>query len=288
MRSFRSLVACAALCVLVGCTVTSSPSAHVDTQARKLVIVFASRAGQTEKIARFIAARIEEKAPRVLVVLHELGYRLGIDEDLDAFDGAIIGGAVYGGFHSSRLERFASKTRRPSAFFSVSMSAAAENQTTREGAALYVARFLNRSKLEPVNTATFAGALSYRAYPWPVGPFVRLVARIARWPDLDKTRNYEYTKWDEVAAFADATLHIMLSKWCEEARCGSGGAEECPEECAENAQPEPPLLLAPGVLRSNSAAPVGARRKSGPAQSTRSAHMRGEHQPPAQGLLLDP
>lgn len=53
----------------------------------------------------------------------------------------------------------------------------------------------------PDEVAAFAGALKYSEY----GPLTRVVMkRVARryGGDTDTSRDYEYTDWDEVAAFA--------------------------------------------------------------------------------------
>jgi menaquinone-dependent protoporphyrinogen oxidase len=82
---------------------------------------------------------------------------------------------------------------RPSAFFSVSLSAKER----------YLQRFLREVDWQPQATATFAGALQYSKY----GPVKRLVMRAfvtLTGRDTDMSRDYEYTDWDAVDRFSEA------------------------------------------------------------------------------------
>lgn len=90
---------------------------------------------------------------------------------------------------------------RPSAFFLLSLTAADDADESRAAVADLGAAMERETGWRPDEVAAFAGALKYSEY----GPLTRVVMkRVARryGGDTDTSRDYEYTDWDEVAAFA--------------------------------------------------------------------------------------
>jgi menaquinone-dependent protoporphyrinogen oxidase len=53
----------------------------------------------------------------------------------------------------------------------------------------------------PLEVASFAGALPYRRYPFPLRLVMRFIVGRAG-GDTDTSRDYEYTDWDAVDRFA--------------------------------------------------------------------------------------
>src|SRR5262249_29107365 len=96
--------------------------------------------------------------------------------------------------------------RMPTAFFSVSMSAARPNAGLDPSG--YMAAMFDSLDWHPVQCAAFAGALPYRRY----GRLMRFVMkRISRGAGhtTDTSCNHEFTNWAEVAAFADKIDYII-------------------------------------------------------------------------------
>lgn len=64
-----------------------------------------------------------------------------------------------------------------------------------------MARFFADSGWSPALSTTVAGALPYTRYGWLKKWIMRrMVAKAGG--DIDTTRDYEYTNWDDVGAFA--------------------------------------------------------------------------------------
>ncbi len=168
----------------------------------KLEILYESRGGQTERIARRMA-----EAVKVLVGEVEVAdiRNLPAGFDLGEFDAVILGAPIYFSRHTRGMKAFIRNHRevlsnRPSFFFSVSLNA--NNESMHPGVAeRYVTKFLTRIGWMPRATATFAGALLYRDYNWFIRFMMKCIAT-GHGGHTDTSRNYEYTKWDLVEKFA--------------------------------------------------------------------------------------
>jgi menaquinone-dependent protoporphyrinogen oxidase len=167
-------------------------------------VFFATSEGQTRRIATRLAS-----------VLHDLGLESrAIDvarRDASEFDwshvrGAIVGASLHAGRHQKAAERFVKAhavdlTNVPSAFFSVSLSAASKNAKEVVAANKLARAFPIACGWMPARIVTLAGRLAYQQY----GFFIRWVMkRIARkeGAPTDTSRDYEMTNWADVDALA--------------------------------------------------------------------------------------
>jgi menaquinone-dependent protoporphyrinogen oxidase len=156
------------------------------------------------------ATRIAQRMAQVLTSLgHIVTLRSALEpdcaRDLGTYDGVIVGAAVHRGKHHGHLARLIrhclpTLRARPTAFFSVSLSAAGTPRQ-REVATKMMDRFLDASGWCPDELATFAGALQYTRYPWPLKYMMRFIASMSG-RDTDTSRDYEYTDWSAVERFA--------------------------------------------------------------------------------------
>lgn len=171
-------------------------------------IVYDSYDGQSEKIAHAMAD-----------VVRCLGHH-ATEENVEVMhghiitslcDAIIIGGPIHAGTHSKALREFvetnlAQLQMIPSAFFSVSLSAAG-GESQRDDAQRCLETFLEQTQFKPLSTATLAGAVQYRKY----GFFKRfLLQRIVGMAggETDTSKNYEYTNWNEVSQFVERFLAL--------------------------------------------------------------------------------
>lgn len=172
----------------------------------KLLVIYDTYDGQTEKIARAMveAARclgFEASAENVEFMSGHLA--------TSSCDAIIIGGPIHTGSHSRTLRDFIKTNETqmrmiPSAFFSVSLSAAGTDDQ-RDDAQRCMDKFLESVNFEPLERAILAGALKYQKY----GFFKRfLMKRIVGMAggDTDTTQDYEYTSWPEVTQFVGRFL----------------------------------------------------------------------------------
>jgi menaquinone-dependent protoporphyrinogen oxidase len=172
---------------------------------KPILVLYATREGQTRKIADHVAESLRAKG-----LLAEVRNAAEIREpfNVESFGASVIAASVHGGHHEREITTFVQKHREalaqmPSAFLSVSLSeagaedlnASAEKRAQASAAAQQMLdSFLHETGFRPNIAKPIAGALVYSKY----GPIVRLVMkRIAKsmGGPTDVSRDYEYTHW---------------------------------------------------------------------------------------------
>jgi menaquinone-dependent protoporphyrinogen oxidase len=169
----------------------------------RILVVHASFHGQTRAIAERIAEKIVALGHRVEI--RAAGAAAGLD-DIDSFDGVIVGGAVQRGRYMRPLEHLIAANAkrlaaRQNAFFSVSMSAAHKTDAGLAEARKHVAGLETRTGWTPQDVALIAGALKYTRYGFVLRFVMRMISRAAG-GDTDTSRDHEYTDWQAVDRFA--------------------------------------------------------------------------------------
>lgn len=178
--------------------------------AHRFLIVYATSYGQTAKIAGRMADLLMASGEAVTLVNagnHPRDFHAG------EYDGVIIGGSIIGGRHQRALVRFARSHRGllnaiPSAFFSVSGSAASPLETERAKARQLVDQFLDTAGWQPVLTETIGGAMAYTKYNPFMRWFIRRATKAAGGP-TDTSRDHEMTDWSQVERFVEAFVRTM-------------------------------------------------------------------------------
>jgi menaquinone-dependent protoporphyrinogen oxidase len=168
----------------------------------EILIAFASRHGHTGAIARRIAS-----------TLRAAGHRVSVFDDLAAadpcpraFDLVIAGASIHSGAYEHEMVAWARRhaitlNRVPSAFFSVCLTVADDTDESRAAAHDYLDEFEELTGWTPRIRTTFAGALQYRRYDVLTRLMMRVLMKRAGHP-TDTRRDYDYTDWDAVDAFA--------------------------------------------------------------------------------------
>jgi len=171
----------------------------------KLLIAFGSTEGQTQKIAEWIAARVRA-AGNEAEVYHSKRRLRGLD--VDTFDAIIVAGSVHQKHHQESIVGFALAHRaqleaKPSAFLSVSLSAALKNgeQDCRD----YVEDFVEKCGWRPSNVLMVAGAVRYSEYDFFMEQIIRHVVMQGREP-TDLKEDYELTEWEALGKFIDGFM----------------------------------------------------------------------------------
>lgn len=170
----------------------------------RVLVLFATVEGQTRKIAERMAAR-----------LRALGHQadplpFSSELNLAEADAVVVGASVHYGSHPGLLLHWIRSNRetlekRPGAFFSVSLSAQHKPATAQK----YVEGFLRKARWRPRQSGFFAGALQYRRYPaWKKILVLGFVAMAGG--DTDTSRDYEYTDWAAVDAFAERFSALLI------------------------------------------------------------------------------
>lgn len=172
-------------------------------EKKKVLIVFATREGQTEKIAQTMARHLVEKGHEVLV--HQAGHHQGfLVED---YDRILCGASMHAGGLEPEMIEFIRRNQekisnKPNAFFLVLLSAATKDPALKEKW-LSDARRKVEEQIPPIfaHLEMIAGALTYSKYSWPMKWVMRKIAKAAG-EGTDFSRDYEYTDWEQVRRFA--------------------------------------------------------------------------------------
>ena len=168
-----------------------------------VLIVYATREGQTEKIARRMAEAIRAEGHDA--ELFDADHPTG-PPDLERFQAIVVGGPIHARGYPRSIVRFARNykellERVPSAFFSVGLAVASRTSDGRTQTRELVERFVKLTGWRPRRVELIAGALPYSKYNFLVRFVMRRIAA-HEGGDTDTSRDYEYTDWPAVARFA--------------------------------------------------------------------------------------
>ncbi len=169
----------------------------------RVLIVYGTTEGHTRKVCEAMARALESLGVATDVV------EAGTDDPApDNYAGIIVAGSVHAGRYQRSLvkwvrARAAEFGDRPTAFVSVCLAAAgaARNPKVAGELAANVQTFLDATGWWPGRVTHVAGALLYTQY----NVFKRWIMKriaAANGGDTDVSRDYEYTDWAAVRAFA--------------------------------------------------------------------------------------
>jgi len=179
----------------------------------RILIAYATKEGQTEKIARRLATVLRERgdAPHLLDTDHPDG-----SMDLEQFQAALVCAPIHAGGYPRSLVRFARQHRAflergPSAFLSVGLAIASRTTDGRAETLPTIEKFVKRTGWRPARIELVAGGLPYSKYNVLIRFIMRRIAA-REGGDVDTSRDYEYTDWSAVDRFAsqfaaDSTQH---------------------------------------------------------------------------------
>jgi len=184
---------------------------------KPVLVAFATREGQTRRIAEHVANTIRARGDQAEVL--DLGSDTRTDLDLCSYAAVILAASVHLGRHEREMIDFVKAhheelERLPTAFLSVSMSEAGVEDATasfemRSKAAVDVKKmiddFCHATGFHPSRVWPVAGALMYTQY----GALVRFVMRrIAKREggSTDTAHDHEYTDWKGLHGFVDALM----------------------------------------------------------------------------------
>lgn len=165
------------------------------------LLLFASREGQTAKIADVIAKQLQQSA----ISCTTLNLKTVAEIDLGQYQQVILGSSIrYGHFHKEFLDfiqqHYQQLNQMMSVFYAVNLTARkAEKATPATNG--YVRKFLATSPWQPSLTAVFAGALRYPRYRWFDKRMIQLIMKMTGGV-TDIRQDIEYTDWQAVNGFA--------------------------------------------------------------------------------------
>lgn len=178
--------------------------------ARRILVAYGTRYGHTALVASRIADLLAEGGD--LVTLVPAG-DLPIDFSPRDYDAIVLGASIIGGRYQRSARRFATRygddlNTMPSAFFSVSASAASADEAGREAAWQVIRRFLADAQWNPRLVESIAGAIAYTKYSFFVRWMLRRISAKAGGP-TDTSRDHVLTDWAQVERFARGVARMV-------------------------------------------------------------------------------
>ena len=181
-----------------------------NPSAKRVAVFFATREGQTQKIAEHIMAGLHKEG--FDVDLHDV--RQPFRFDLEQYDAAILAASVHSGDHEKEMGRFVREHRdelssMPTAFISVTLSEAGAQRADASPSehAQFVAdvdrmmnKFFEDTQWYPEFAKPVAGALRYTKYNFLLRFIMKRIARKEGEP-TDTSRDYEFTDWKDLDQF---------------------------------------------------------------------------------------
>jgi menaquinone-dependent protoporphyrinogen oxidase len=171
----------------------------------RLLIVYATREGQTGKIARHMAHVLAEAGHEArLFDADHPGLEAPIEE-LSSYDSVVVAAPIHAGGYPRSIVRFAREHATelagvPSAFVSVGLAVASKTTDGRAETQPLIERFVTRTGWKPGRVELVAGALPYSKYNFIIRYVMKRIAGAAG-GDTNTSRDYEYTDWAELDRF---------------------------------------------------------------------------------------
>lgn len=169
----------------------------------RVLILYGTTDGHTRKIATAMAEVLTREGCRVDVVDAK---DVASDVQPEDYDGIIVAGSIHMGGYQRAVTRWVRRhsgelNRQRGAFVSVCLGILEQRAEAQREVREIMARFLAHSGWSPALNTTVAGALLYTKYGWFKRWIMRRIVAKAG-GDTDTTRDYEYTDWNELRAFA--------------------------------------------------------------------------------------
>ncbi len=175
-----------------------------------MLLFYATRDGQSRRIAAHIAARLAESGIRAAP--HDLAGGFPAPGEFAAAPLVVVVVAVRYGRHLPEAERFFATYREllvqgPLVFVSVNLTARKPGKDTEAGNR-YLRKSIARHRLKPTLATAVAGRLDYPHYGWFDRQIIRLIMKLTGGP-TDTTNCVEFTAWQAVDGIASriAELH---------------------------------------------------------------------------------
>ena len=176
----------------------------------RVLVIFGTSYGQTEKIARRIAATLE-RSDITVELCDAAKTHPGLATE--QYAAVLVGSSIIAGGHQPAIKRFVHENlavlnRLPSAFFQVSASAGSGSPHARMAAQRIMEEFLAHEAWTPLLSASLAGAINYTRYNLLLRWYMKKASE-KNGGSTDTSRDHEYTDWVQVERFA-AMFALLL------------------------------------------------------------------------------
>ena len=174
----------------------------------RLLVLYGTTEGHTRKVSRRLATMFGVYGIDVDVV-----HAGAVDVDPQCYHAIVVCASVHGGRYQRNVIKWvrahapALSTKR-TAFVSVCLGVLQKDPKVDRDLDGIAERFFAATNWQPARVKKIAGALMYRKY----GFFKRwIMKRISAKAggDIDTTRDYEYTDWNDLQAFVDDFVRLV-------------------------------------------------------------------------------
>ena len=168
----------------------------------RILVIYGTTEGQTAKVARYLGDTLRAAGVSADVIDARTAWPAP-----DSYDAVIVAASVHVGGYQRAVRRWVhahaqALNARSTAFVSVCLAVLQHEAKVQRELATIVDRFLTSTGWRPSVTKQVAGALAYSRYNWlKRWAMVRIVRKAGG--DTDTSRDYEYTDWADVRAFAE-------------------------------------------------------------------------------------
>jgi menaquinone-dependent protoporphyrinogen oxidase len=179
----------------------------------RTLVGYATEDGHTGLIAQRIGKVLEDHGHTADV--RDVG-DLPPSFSLEDYDVVVLGAPVRKGKHLAPMLDFVREHRealqqRPSAFFSCGLVAVTQTEEARCTARGFVDTFIAETQWHPDHIGVFSGALLYRKYNFIMRAIMKHIMRKVG-GTTDTSRDHDYTRWDEVEAFATEIARTVSAR----------------------------------------------------------------------------
>ena len=188
----------------------------------RVAIFYATREGQTRRIAEHIAAELRSQSVDADVFNVR---RLHAQLDWASYSTACIAASVHAGHHEPEMITFVKNhrfdlERLSAAFLSVTLSEAGAEDVTQSferrqqsaaDAHRMVGVFVEETGWRPAHALCVAGALNYSRYNFFIKLVMKHIARKAGAP-TDTSRDYEFTDWPALDQFVEGVVRETAAR----------------------------------------------------------------------------
>jgi menaquinone-dependent protoporphyrinogen oxidase len=168
-------------------------------------VFYTTTEGQTRRIAQRIAEELRWRGLDSVAL--DVTTREAEALPWEHLRGAVVGASLHGGRHQPAASAFLRAhanwlNERPSAFFSVSLSAGSANAHEVAAARDLAQAFVTGVGWHPRQIACFTGCLAYTQYGFLKKHLMRWIAT-KKGASTDTTRDHEFTDWGAVVGFSE-------------------------------------------------------------------------------------
>jgi menaquinone-dependent protoporphyrinogen oxidase len=191
---------------------------HEDrVMASRVLIVYGTTNGQTRKIAAAIGHTMRAQGAQIDVV--DAASRAVPAPD--GYTGVVVAASVHAGGYQKAVRRWVAAhagalAPLPTAFVSVCLGVLERNPATDAHLLRLMDEFFAATRWSPATRKVVAGALLYTQYNWITRRVMKGIVAKAH-GDTDTTRDFEYTDWADVRAFAIDFLALVDARPCQRA-----------------------------------------------------------------------